>query len=266
MTAAVLMMQKDEGQLLEDWLNYYDYVFGLSNCYVFDNGSEDPLTMEILQKWEGKGLKIQYCPGHESFENKGMIILNKINELNNRYDYFYPVDCDEFLARFQSTEVFQIEKDLEPKNSTDLKKRIFRIHHAIWNVPNSNLGYYTDMRKIIVKKNADLEYLDIGLHLFNFMDNVPEIPAEEIEPTDIGLIHFHNRPFKELLDKTKLKLMKRLNLNSPEEVDRFKGDGVHLIPYLKMTEQQYLDGINSKACFDIGGEFFKHGLKMPFSS
>lgn len=265
MSAAVLMMQKDEGQLLDDWLNYYNYIFGLDNLYIFDNDSEDPLTKEILFKWKDKGLKVEYCPGFESFQNKGMIILNKINNLGDKYDYYYPLDCDEFLVKFINTEVFEIEKGLEPKESSNFNTKIFRIRHAIWNVPNSNLGYYTDMRKIIVKKDAALEYLDIGLHLFNFTDNTPEIPAEEIEATQIGLIHFHNRPFNDLINKTKLKLMKRLNLNSPEEVDQYKGDGVHMIPYLKMSEKKYIDSLNSKVCFDIGGEFYKHGLKVPFS-
>ena len=107
MSAAVLMMQKDEGTLLESWLNFYNYVYGMDNIYLFDNGSVDPLTNAILKEWISKGLKVFQHPGPLSFENKGAIILNKIKEINHQYDYFFPVDCDEFIVKFLNPSSFK---------------------------------------------------------------------------------------------------------------------------------------------------------------
>ena len=98
---AVLMMQKNETELLEKWIVYHSELFGTENLFLFDNGSDDKKTIEILRVWQNKGLNVswEHSTKHD-FESKGTILGDRIKVLeeSNSYDCFIPLDCDEFLA------------------------------------------------------------------------------------------------------------------------------------------------------------------------
>lgn len=64
-----LMMQKNEGELLRSWIEHHGNIFGISNLWIFDNGSDDPLTIKILNKYDGFGVNIIYDKkNHSDFE------------------------------------------------------------------------------------------------------------------------------------------------------------------------------------------------------
>ena len=47
---ACVMMQKNEGELLRSWIEYYSHLFGRHNLFIYDNDSNDHLTVSILNK------------------------------------------------------------------------------------------------------------------------------------------------------------------------------------------------------------------------
>ena len=100
MKIAVLMMQKNEHDLLPIWLDFNGFQFGFSNLYVWDNGS-DVKCKEILREYERLGVNVVYWMNHEiDFRRKGVILGEKIKELDRTadYDFYLPLDCDEFVA------------------------------------------------------------------------------------------------------------------------------------------------------------------------
>ena len=50
MKIACLMMQKNETELLEPWILYHGALFGHENLYIYDNGSDDPKTVELIHR------------------------------------------------------------------------------------------------------------------------------------------------------------------------------------------------------------------------
>ena len=101
MKIACLMMQKNERILLEPWILYHGDLFGFENLFIFDNGSTDEIVITVLQKYEKRGVNINRAYNSKSdFEGKGNLIADKIRSLDqcNYYDFFFPLDCDEFIA------------------------------------------------------------------------------------------------------------------------------------------------------------------------
>ncbi len=261
---AVLMMQKNEGILLQAWIDYYTYIYSPHQIYIYDNGSTDQLTLEILDAAKSLDINVFSMPGKEFFCNKGDIFLSFIKTNRSKYDYFYLVDCDEFLVRFNGYENFNIVKNLIPEES-DSSIELYRINSAIWNVPKTTSGYYHEMRKLIVKNNFNGDHIDFGLHLFDFKNNTDMYDARKIAATSIGLLHFHNRPFDVMVKTVKEKLEGRVNYNDPEAIKKYAGDGVHLIKYLTMSESDYSNYLNNNMKFDLSKEFFENSLRIPFN-
>ncbi len=60
MRVACIMMQKNEGDLIHPWIVYHAELFGLSNLFIYDNGSTDVKTLKTLEKYERQGLNVFY--------------------------------------------------------------------------------------------------------------------------------------------------------------------------------------------------------------
>ena len=60
MKIACLMMQKNEGDLLKFWSDYHADLFGSENIFIFDNGSDDLITVNILKEIELSGINVSY--------------------------------------------------------------------------------------------------------------------------------------------------------------------------------------------------------------
>src|SRR5680860_325993 len=102
MRICILSMQRNEGVLLETWAHYHGKLFGYENIHLFDNGSDDSLTIEVLHTLERLGVSLyRDYRTRSDYENKGTVIVNKINELDrtsDEFDFYFPLDCDEFLS------------------------------------------------------------------------------------------------------------------------------------------------------------------------
>jgi len=98
---AFVMMQKDEEFLLAPWIEYHGNLFGYENLFIFDNGSLKSSVLQILEKYENLGVHVDRTKNsREDYLNKGKVVGNLINNLDKTdyYDFFFPTDCDEFLA------------------------------------------------------------------------------------------------------------------------------------------------------------------------
>jgi len=103
MRVACLMMQKDESELLDYWLSYHGDIFGFENLYVFDNGSADSKLESVFDKYRSLGVNFYLdFAGRDNYLAKGQHIGKKIKELDEKglYDFYIPLDCDEFVAVF----------------------------------------------------------------------------------------------------------------------------------------------------------------------
>lgn len=91
----IITLSKNEYDLIEDFLLYYDSIVGIENIIIIDNNSDDPRVLDIYEKYIKKGLTIET-------ESKNMlsmseIITNAMIRYKNHATFLMPLDTDEFL-------------------------------------------------------------------------------------------------------------------------------------------------------------------------
>ena len=89
-------MQKNEDDILDEWINYHSQIVGTNNIYLIDNGSTDR-SNEIYKKWNELGLNLKY---EKDYKKKGDYIFDWIKENNRKYGEHIaiPLDIDEFIG------------------------------------------------------------------------------------------------------------------------------------------------------------------------
>jgi hypothetical protein len=87
-------MQKNEDDILEEWILYHSYLFGMDNLYIIDNLSNHA-SITILKKYEQLGLHLSV---QTDYAKKGEYLLELIKQTQNDCDLAIPLDIDEFIA------------------------------------------------------------------------------------------------------------------------------------------------------------------------
>jgi hypothetical protein len=91
----LFLFQKDEEELLADWLQYHAYLFGIENLHVIDHQSTNKNICRLLALYRICG--VQVVTHMEGFEKK-FRTLTKV--MKGHYDKFLvPMDTDEFIVR-----------------------------------------------------------------------------------------------------------------------------------------------------------------------
>lgn len=237
MKVACIMMQKNEAELLKPWFHYHASIFEASNIYILDNGSTDKMVLSTLQSIESLGANViyEYNTNHD-FERKGDIIGQLITDLDDgRYDFFMPLDCDEFVAVYDQNGNVSCEKlDIQSElNSNINSKDALVISGQLFNCPlNNNLFHYQETRKTFFTKKS-FRSLDLGYHWGK------SISLGE-HKTKITHFHFHNKPFSTLIGHAKEKLKSRVDSFEPDYLKTYNGLGSHMVRYFLITEDEYL--------------------------
>lgn len=236
------MMQKNETELIDKWIEFHGKLFGFENLYIFDNGSTDTLCIESLKKFERLGVNITWdhnTPQH--FEQKGEIVGEKIKELESLelYHYFLPLDCDEFLGVISengniSFDINDINKELYHLSGRD---EILLIKGHYYNSPISDVHFsFRSNRKCFFYK-GNFESIDIGYHWGKNKHSNIEIRTNLIH------VHFHNKPFIEAKKYAAQKLKSRVDIYNLKELKEFDGRGAHLKNYFFINEFNYISDI-----------------------
>lgn len=90
----VFCMQKDEDDILKEWITYHSYLFGIDNLYIIDNRS-GPQSKMILEQYQKQGLHVSEQPDYRC---KGNYLLALMKETQDQTDIAIPLDIDEFVA------------------------------------------------------------------------------------------------------------------------------------------------------------------------
>lgn len=106
MKIKVFTFQKDETDILEDWIDYHGYLFGIDNIYIIDHDSKN--CKELIQN---KGAHLVNFSG--KFEgNKASQLTKLINEHKNNCDFVIPLDVDEFILKQDGKEISANKEDI----------------------------------------------------------------------------------------------------------------------------------------------------------
>jgi chemotaxis protein histidine kinase CheA len=99
-TVRIIMMQRNEVDLLYPWVLYHGLRFGFENLHIIDNGSDDSFRPR-LEFLESIGVHISFeYSAREDFINKGSVIADIIRRYDKEdpADFYFPLDCDEFIG------------------------------------------------------------------------------------------------------------------------------------------------------------------------
>lgn len=266
MRIACLMMQKNERALLNHWARFHGALFGMENLFVFDNGSDDPHVIELLGSLASAGTKVDFSHSTKAdFENKGTIIADKIKELDGLglHDFYFPLDCDEFLAVQTIDKRILFEREAIENVLAPLVKspHVLAIKGSFNNAPVSTTRFYFYPARKCFFAAGSIKSLDIGFHKAE-CKNSTQIVAT-------ALIHFHlrHKPYAMVIEAAQEKLAARLPDFRRETLLQYRGSGRHLTTYLLMSEEQYMQSLDQRCNIRIKG--FEHrlaalGLMPPF--
>lgn len=195
MRLAFIMMQKNEVVLLEPWIRYHASLAGIENLFIFDNGSTEPLVHRVLRRAEIEGAQVfrQYSRSRD-YLHRGEIVGDLIKKLDREspYDFYFPMDCDEFIACDSATgpavEKQDIFAGLLPYRD---RQEVLTISHKYVANPCRKDWYsiMTTSEKCFFTKDS-CAWLDGGFHRgrSKFTD--------EREVTGIVYVEFHFRPYR----------------------------------------------------------------------
>ncbi|MBB3102457.1 glycosyltransferase family 2 protein [Azomonas macrocytogenes] len=268
MRIACLMMQKNEIDLLEKWIIHHGDIFGFENLYIFDNGSTDEKIKIISNEFTKKGVNFFFDFNTPTdFENKGKIIGRKIIELDSKekYDFFIPLDCDEFVGVLNANGEYSCQReDIDKELAYHIKSEdVLLFKWQCFNSPiNKNSFQIQSTRKCFFRSKT-FDSMDVGFHW-----GKSRLSGGE-HHTSLIQFHFHNKPFEILREHAKEKLKLRVKSFEPDSLKNYDGPGLHMIKYFLATEKDYLSEftkISHQKINCLEKRFKKLGLAWPYES
>ncbi len=242
MRTHVYMMQKNEGELLRDWIEYYVRLFGLDALTIFDNDSTDPHTLDILATAVRRGLRVvTVFKSRHDFDNKGDIIARLAElDMSNDHDlrYILPTDCDERLAVLTDTGISQDPALIHAELFRNLDhKGAIRIDMSMMNVPGS-ANWFCPKPPFCksMLPALPIEKIDAGFH---FCKSAAD-PHTRI--SRLTYLHFHNPSYQQAHAKARQKLGPCFNYDDHKSLNEqlpVHSPGAHLVPLLTMSEAEY---------------------------
>jgi hypothetical protein len=193
---ALIMMQKNETMLLDPWLRYHEAMVSAQSIFIFDNGSSDLQTLRILKDAEYRGVTVNRKHNQpQDYFDTGIIVAELIKHLDreNPHDFYFPMDCDEFLACKVNGRLSCSRDDLEKSliNFTRNDK-VLTIPRKYYNSPyHPNRYSEIDRCKKCFFAQGACNSLILGFH-----EGTSKAGSSEAE-TNITYIEFHYKPFQE---------------------------------------------------------------------
>lgn len=260
-------MQKDEALRLRPWLDYYQNLFGAKSLFIIDNGSSIPSVVDALKKAEKHGATVDWSNKETSdFLRKELIVTDLVHFLdeNDPHDFYFLLDCDEFLACDINGELhFDRKSILDTLNPYIKHKGVLFIGGKYWHNPYMPNMYYTRLEwspKCFFTRGT-LKSLTGGYH-----DGESKYPEEKIN-VPIVYFEFHYLPYRAHLELSKGKLipfMGDLSRRSLTTYARKGRESAHCAVDLLQTEYEYASMFfNSEGLIRLPGlleEFDRQGI------
>lgn len=233
MIVKVVLLTKDEYDLIEDFIKYYSYLFGISNIVIIDNGSTDQTVFATYFKYIPQGLTV--IQDTSPFQEANVFMTRHIRDVINKHpetEWIMCLETDEFLFRRAD-----LEGAIEPR----------MIHDYLASVPDNVtcLRYKHFWGSVVDPIKLGEAYCD-GLvkqpvhHITEFYNQNWDKPlvrakafvamtqwlhhahvsyGEKMVCEELGLLHYHNTGKRRLFERAKNVLMSIGVLNGNENLE-----------------------------------------------
>jgi len=218
------------------------------SIYIFDNGSTEPQVLAILAQAEIQGIQVirRHAQPSDYFDC-GTIFAKLIRQLDkdDPHDFYFPMDCDEFIACNKDGKISCHINDIEVSLKTLLgSKKVLTIPHKLCNSPYHPNRYsrITWCNKCFFAQDA-CESLAHGFHEARSRSG-----AEQVKSL-ITYVEFHYKPYQEhrRLSQQKISFllpdMKRTTLRNYSKTKR---SNHHAASVLLQSEYAYIRSFRSQ--------------------
>lgn len=94
--AKVITLSRNEHDLIEDFVEYYAFLFGPSNVVIVDNGSDDPRVLAAYDKYRAQGVVVESETSRD-MRDMAQIVTDAMRRHSRSCEFLLPLDTDEFL-------------------------------------------------------------------------------------------------------------------------------------------------------------------------
>lgn len=203
----VLCQTKNDGDIIDDWVRYHLHCFGPKSVCVVDDGCTDN-TLDVLSGF-GDQIYVKTAFGSKSVgwgERKIENLNAVIHEYRDEYDFFLPLDADEFVGFENTVDKLKINRELCRLSATQHQgfkfaseyigvSRREQHKHAVREITEfreAKRGY--DLKKVIAR-SAGLISVGYGQHYIYTKDK------REALTSRLSLFHYKYRGIKHLRQK-----------------------------------------------------------------
>ena len=209
MRVRILMMCKNEIDIIRYWLEYYGALFGFPNLFVVDNLSNDG-TWEVLLDY-AKRLGVR-AMRERNYMTKSRIVTQIARSSAATYDLVIPVDTDEFIVYYdQATGEFSPDRVRPVLDTLTDPTRIYKMRYLyaldrkeeytnpIAEMTDFSITNIGNWNKSILHANR-VRFIDHGFHCeqprcLTQFTGFQQLP-------NLFLAHFHTRGYRMYIDKS----------------------------------------------------------------
>lgn len=242
MKIACIMMQKNEDLLLEGWIIHHACLFGLENLFIYDNGSTSLETVDVLKKYQKTGVNVIWNRvTQKDFNRKGWIIGDLIKSLqaSSQYDFYIPLDCDEFVALADGNGLSISRNDIFAYFADEIgHDRVLKVTRCLLNAPGSLDVFAIIRHKKTIMPARGFKSLDHGFHEGEL------VSSKDFKNSNIVYVHLHNKPFDKILQSAKDKLAPFVDVENLDALKNYDGVGKHLVRYFFDFESTYASSVD----------------------
>jgi hypothetical protein len=197
MIIKVLCLTKNEYDVIERFIQYYGFLVGFDNVHIIDNGSTNPLVLDVYDKYRKLGLHV--LTDVFPWSQKEVCARMTAHARSLECDWLLPVDTDEFvvwdnLVTTLITTKFDLLHFLVFESAVDVLHSNYKDGAFIDPVLNITNFKPVNVSKFIVRKKA---FINFTLYLHSAQIN--GIATN----TALPLLHFCNTGSRRIFEKSR---------------------------------------------------------------
>ena len=199
----VLVLSKNEYDLIEPFLRFYGYLFGYENIVVIDNGSTHKDVLRVYEEYRAKGVEIKVDA--RPLTTNDDLMTEHIRSLRGSCEWLCLLETDEFMFWTQTKDDTEavVPKDTITQFLKDVPSdiSILRFGSFLNSCVDPQDDGYKDYRyscpprQIVRFTDANWDKIIVRLDDFDRVTQWPHharaIKGERVAVNSLGLLHYH---------------------------------------------------------------------------
>jgi predicted O-methyltransferase YrrM len=205
--AKVILLTRDEHDLIDDFIAYYSSLFGARNVVIVDNGSKDPRVLRAYDAHRDAGGLV--IVDHRPFSNAKSFMTEHMRALAPSCEFMVPLETDEFMfsTKDMPDASFVLEAAHVNEYLASLGDDVSVVRYGeFWgSVPvDDSIAGAGPARSIVTFFDQGWDKLIVRSSTFVRMSqwcHHADVTRGKTVTSHLGLLHYHNTGFKRLVER-----------------------------------------------------------------